>query len=63
MDASVVYNVALALPFEERAKLYDMLKSELYPKLLVKKSKMKAPEFTDEDALEYLIKKLNIKEI
>ena len=60
MDASVVYNVALALPVEERAKLYDMLKTEMYPIPSKKKSKMKAPEFSDEDALEYLIKKLNI---
>ncbi|MFD2917134.1 hypothetical protein [Psychroserpens luteus] len=61
MDASIVYKVAQALPKEERVKLYRMLKSDLIPKPLKKKDKIQSPEFTDEDALEYLFEKLNIE--
>ncbi|EGV43441.1 hypothetical protein BZARG_1294 [Bizionia argentinensis JUB59] len=62
MDASTVYRVAKALPQEELAKLYDMLKSEIFPvKFPSKIDETKGEvKFTDEDALEYLFDKLNI---
>ncbi|OIQ27981.1 MAG: hypothetical protein BM564_11340 [Bacteroidetes bacterium MedPE-SWsnd-G2] len=61
MDANVVYSVAKALPKEELDRLYRMLKSELYPVKKESKAKEIAPDFTDEDALEYLFKTLKIE--
>ncbi|WP_417196984.1 hypothetical protein [Bizionia sp.] len=62
MDASVVYSVAKALPKEELAKLYDMLKSEMFPvKPPIKIDEtIEDVKFTDEDALEYLFDKFNL---
>jgi hypothetical protein len=60
MDASVVYQVAQALPKEELAKLYGMLKAELYPKPIKKQNINNVPVYTDEDALEYLFDKLKV---
>ena len=60
MDASTVYQVAQALSKEELAKLYDMLKLEIYPISVIKKKNNQIPEFSDEDALEYLLNKFEI---
>ncbi|MGY0393309.1 hypothetical protein ACW5R3_12225 [Bizionia sp. KMM 8389] len=62
MNALTVYSVAKALPLEERAKLYDMLKADMIPdKPIIKKNKgVNRVEFSDEDALKYLFDKLNI---
>ncbi|MCX7552115.1 hypothetical protein [Xanthomarina sp. F2636L] len=60
MDASTVYQVAQALPQEEQAKLFAMLKAELYPKTTKKLNKNSMPDYTEEDALEYLFNKLGI---
>jgi hypothetical protein len=55
MKASDVYTIAKALPQEEIAKLYDMLKKEVNNDLKIKKSRKKLPDFTVEDALRYLL--------
>jgi hypothetical protein len=55
MKASDVYTIAKALPQEEIAKLYDMLKKEVNNGLKIKKSRKKLPDFTVEDALRYLL--------
>lgn len=60
MDALTVYQVAQVLPQEELAKLYAMIKDDLYPKPTKKPNITDVPDFTDEDALEYLFDKLNI---
>ncbi|HLV38269.1 hypothetical protein [Xanthomarina sp.] len=60
MDASVVYKVAKALPMEELAKLYDMLKADLSPVPIARPDVKNVRKFTDEDALNYLFNKLEI---
>ncbi|WP_338731524.1 hypothetical protein [Mangrovimonas cancribranchiae] len=60
MDASVVYDVAMALPHEERVRLYNMLKSEVVPQAPQKKATISTLKFSDDEALEYLIEKFKI---
>jgi len=60
MDALTVYQVAQALPMEEQVKLFNMLKTKLTPKINKKSRDENLPEFTDEDALEYLFNFLDI---
>ncbi|GAA3781020.1 hypothetical protein GCM10022271_11600 [Corallibacter vietnamensis] len=60
MDASVAYSVAMALPQEERVKLFNMLKADVMPKAKVKSGKDKTPIFSDDEALEYLFDKLGL---
>lgn len=53
MLASDVYVIAKALPEEELTKLFHMLKSEMNKKNINIKDKL--PDFTDNDAIKYLI--------
>ncbi|WP_047247493.1 hypothetical protein [Maribacter thermophilus] len=55
MVASDVYTIAKALPIEEMAKLYDMLKKDIEKRPKIKKGRKKLPDFTVEDALDYLL--------
>jgi hypothetical protein len=56
MKASDVYTIANALPPEEFALLYDMLKSDLKETREIKKECKKLPNYTVEDALQDLLK-------
>ncbi|WP_339629664.1 hypothetical protein [uncultured Maribacter sp.] len=56
MKAPDVYTIAKALPPEEFALLYDMLKSDLKETNKIKKSRKKLPEYSVEDALQDLLK-------
>jgi hypothetical protein len=56
MVASDVYTIAKALPQEEFIKLSDMLRKEINSTKINTETKAKLPDFTQEDALRFLLK-------
>ena len=55
MKASDVYTIAKALPQEEIARLYDMLKKDVNQNSKIKLRRKKLPDFTVEDGLRHLL--------
>jgi len=60
MTAETVYTIAKALPIKEQIKLYKMLKSQFSISKI--KPQKQATNFSEEDALVYLLKKFKIRE-
>lgn len=59
--AADVYKIAKALSKEEFIKLSDMLKSNLNKNKINLKNKNSLPDFTEEDALRFLLENLITK--
>ena len=55
MVATDVYTIAKALPKEEFIKLSNMLRSDINKSALKLKKNSALPDFTNEDALRYLL--------
>ncbi|MBC8770442.1 hypothetical protein H4O18_20780 [Arenibacter sp. BSSL-BM3] len=55
MDANVVYSIAKALPKKEQLALLNMLQKDIHLAQSPNSRRKKAQNFTDEQAIEYLL--------